>query len=176
MWFLTFVFILDFESSFKSLCLTSKPFRTVNDATQVFNHSVIVGERNKAAIKCLSEALDDGCKKIAIFYGSGHLPDLDERLRTEFGLKPVEVKWRTAWAISGTDRTINQDSISRVLAKLAKISGWPLNRYQTTAILLFSVVLALDLCFWEALLKACEGGLVASIEIVTGFLDRGWGL
>jgi hypothetical protein len=34
---------------------------------------------------------------------------------------------------------------------MAKASGWPLNRYQTLALLIFSSFLALDLWFWELL-------------------------
>ena len=35
------------------------------------------------------------------------------------------------------------------LKKMAEVSGWKLNRYQTLALLIFSSVLALDLWFWE---------------------------
>jgi hypothetical protein len=34
---------------------------------------------------------------------------------------------------------------------MAKASGWPLNRYETLALLIFSSVLAVDLWFWELL-------------------------
>jgi hypothetical protein len=32
---------------------------------------------------------------------------------------------------------------------MAEVLGWPLNRYQTLALLIFSSVLAIDLWFWE---------------------------
>jgi len=59
--------------------------------------SVLISERNKAALKVLKEQMAAGKKRLAIFYGAGHLADMDQRLRQEFGLKPVEITWLTAW-------------------------------------------------------------------------------
>lgn len=70
--------------------------------------SVIVTERNKAAIKVLQNVLKDGKKDIAIFYGAAHMPDLAERL-TAMGFKPVATEWRMAW-----DLTIRADEPSAV--------------------------------------------------------------
>jgi len=108
--------------------------------------SVIIGERNRAAAEALRRALDQGHNKIAILYGGGHMPDLGRRLREDFDLVPSRVQWITAWSIKNRNLT----SISLpFLRKMAEVSGWPLNRYQTTALLIFSSVLALDLWFWE---------------------------
>ncbi|CAM8931269.1 unnamed protein product [Rhodiola kirilowii] len=108
--------------------------------------SVIIGERNKAAVEALRRALDEGNNKIAILYGGGHMPDLGRRLRDEFDLVPSRVKWVTAWSIKKPE--LNTNSLP-FLTTMAKISGWPLNRYQTLALLIFSSVLAVDLWFWE---------------------------
>lgn len=59
--------------------------------------STIVTERNKKALSVLRRELQAGKKRIGIFYGAGHLPDMDERLRTEFGLSRKETTWLTAW-------------------------------------------------------------------------------
>jgi hypothetical protein len=59
--------------------------------------SVLITDRNQAAFKVLKEQLDEGKKHLAIFYGAGHLPDMDRRLREDFGLEPVEITWLTAW-------------------------------------------------------------------------------
>jgi hypothetical protein len=59
--------------------------------------SVIITERNKAALKVLKEQLAAGKKRIGIFYGAGHLNDMNERLREDFDLKPVSITWLTAW-------------------------------------------------------------------------------
>lgn len=108
--------------------------------------SVIIGERNRVAIETLRTALDEGHNKIAILYGGGHMPDLGRRLREEFDLIPSSVQWITAWSIRKRD--LNTSSFP-FLKTVARASGWPLNRYQTLALLIFSSVLALDLWFWE---------------------------
>jgi hypothetical protein len=59
--------------------------------------SVILTERNKAALKVLDETIKSGKKKIAVFYGAAHMPDLSKRVR-EMGFKPSgPVEWKTAW-------------------------------------------------------------------------------
>ncbi|KAH7511915.1 hypothetical protein FEM48_Zijuj12G0033800 [Ziziphus jujuba var. spinosa] len=107
----------------------------------VEEESVIIGERNRAAIEALQRAIDDGHNRIAILYGAGR------RLRDEFHLIPSRVQWVTAWS---RNRDSNNSSFP-LLKTTAKISGWPLNRYQILALLIFSSVLALDLWFWESL-------------------------
>jgi hypothetical protein len=59
--------------------------------------SVLISERNKMALKVLKEQLAAGKKHLAIFYGAGHLTDMDQRLRKDFGLEPAEITWLTAW-------------------------------------------------------------------------------
>jgi hypothetical protein len=59
--------------------------------------SVILTERNKAALKVLDETIKAGKKKIALFYGAAHMPDLSKRVR-EMGFKPSgPVEWKAAW-------------------------------------------------------------------------------
>jgi len=70
------------------------------------NGSVIVTERNKVALKVLENTLAAGKRKISIFYGAAHMPDMSTRL-AEMGFTPVSVEWRTAW-----DLTIRQDQPS----------------------------------------------------------------
>ncbi|KAJ4749801.1 Thermosome subunit gamma [Rhynchospora pubera] len=65
-------------------------------------NSVIIGERNKAAMEELKRAISRGEKKIAILYGAWHMPDFDRRLRQEFKMVPTNVDWVTAWSIRRT--------------------------------------------------------------------------
>lgn len=125
---------------------TSTICRFTQVTADVEEKSVIIGERNKAATEALRRAIDGGNNKIAILYGGGHMPDLGRRLRDEFDLVPSEVQWITAWSIR--NRNLTGSSLP-FLTKLAEIFRWPLNRYQTLALLIFSSVLALDLWFWE---------------------------
>lgn len=59
--------------------------------------SVLISDRNQAALKVLRREIASGKKQLAVFYGAGHLADMDKRLREEFGLRPVEITWLTAW-------------------------------------------------------------------------------
>jgi hypothetical protein len=67
--------------------------------------SVILTERNKAALKVLSSTLAEGKKHISIFYGAAHMPGMSETLMKDFGFKPVGIEWRMAWDLAiRTDR------------------------------------------------------------------------
>ncbi len=59
--------------------------------------STIITERNKKALLVMRRELKAGKKRIGIFYGAGHLPDMDERLRDEFGFERGETTWVVAW-------------------------------------------------------------------------------
>ena len=62
--------------------------------------STILTERNKVALKVLAEQLKTGKRRLAIFYGAGHFPDMERRLVGEFKLKRGEQAWVTAWNLS----------------------------------------------------------------------------
>ncbi|HEV2296428.1 MAG TPA: hypothetical protein VGR35_21470 [Tepidisphaeraceae bacterium] len=62
------------------------------------NGTVILTERNKTVIKALKDALAGGKKKIAIFYGAAHMPDLSRQLEG-MGFKPVDTTWYQAWDV-----------------------------------------------------------------------------
>jgi hypothetical protein len=59
--------------------------------------NILVGDRNKAALKVLQKEIAKGKKKIGIFYGAAHMPDFEKRLREEFDLKRDKEEWVTAW-------------------------------------------------------------------------------
>ena len=65
--------------------------------------STIIGQRNKKALDVLEEEMAAGKKRIAIFYGAGHMPDMEKRMFKRFGMSPKKesVKWLTAWDMSG---------------------------------------------------------------------------
>jgi len=64
--------------------------------------SVILGERNKACLRVLKEQLKEGKKRLAIFYGGGHMPDIERRLQRDFGFKKTAENWICAWDIKST--------------------------------------------------------------------------
>ncbi|KAH9612869.1 hypothetical protein KSS87_017327 [Heliosperma pusillum] len=137
---------LDFGAAMKLFLAKRLTSEFTQMTADVEEKSVIIGERNKAATEALQRAIDEGHNKIAILYGGGHMPDLGRRLRVDFDLVPSQVQWITAWSIRKQD--LKSTSIP-ILQTMAEVSGWPLNRYQTLGLLIFSSVLAVDLWFWE---------------------------
>ncbi|XP_057817384.1 uncharacterized protein LOC131030543 isoform X2 [Cryptomeria japonica] len=85
-------------------------------------YSVDIEERNKVVMEELRAAMNDGCNKIAVLYGSGHMADLDRRLQAELDLVPTQISWKTAWAIrnqSNLQKELLCFSILAVLVVLA---------------------------------------------------------
>jgi hypothetical protein len=66
--------------------------------------STIITERNKVALDVLKKQLALGKRKIAIFYGAGHMPDFEKRLIDDFGLKRGEERWLVAWDLTHKPR------------------------------------------------------------------------
>lgn len=79
--------------------------------------SVILTERNKAAIEALEQSLQAGKRDIAIFYGAAHMPDLSRRLQ-QLGFKPVATEWRMAWDLN--IRPNEPSAIEKVLMELLR--------------------------------------------------------
>jgi hypothetical protein len=74
-----------------------------NDALSALEGAVgstLISGRNKIALDVLRKQIDAGKRKIAIFYGGGHMPDMDKRLREDFGLISGDTRWLTAWDLS----------------------------------------------------------------------------
>lgn len=60
--------------------------------------STLITERNKRALDVLQEELDEGENhRFAIFYGAGHLSDMQDQMVKRFDLKPVSAEWLDAW-------------------------------------------------------------------------------
>jgi hypothetical protein len=62
--------------------------------------STIITERNKKAFDVLAKQLEAGKTKIGVFYGAGHLPDMERRLIADFGLKRDSEQWLSAWQLA----------------------------------------------------------------------------
>jgi hypothetical protein len=67
-------------------------------------HTILVSDRNEAALKVFQKELAKGKKKIAIFYGAAHMPDFEKRLREDFGLKRDREQWLTAWDLRASKK------------------------------------------------------------------------
>lgn len=62
---------------------------------------VIIRERNKVVVADLQKALATRPvpSSISVFYGAGHMADLEKRLRNELGYRPSEEKWLRAMTV-----------------------------------------------------------------------------
>ncbi len=63
--------------------------------------STLITERNKKAFAVLRKELDKGTKRIAVFYGAGHLSDMEKRLSADFGMIRTKEEWVDAWNLRG---------------------------------------------------------------------------
>jgi hypothetical protein len=59
--------------------------------------STLLTERNAKAFSVLEEQLKSGKRKLGVFYGAGHFPDMHQRLLKDFGAVLVETDWVEAW-------------------------------------------------------------------------------
>ena len=61
--------------------------------------STIIDYRNAKAMDILKREIAAGNKKLALFYGAGHLPDMQKRLLSEFQMKRAGQYWLEAWKL-----------------------------------------------------------------------------
>ena len=71
--------------------------------------STIISERNKVALKVLAEQVAAGKKRIGIFYGAGHMADMEKRLLDEFGFERQGQKWLVAWDLKSKSQTAGNE-------------------------------------------------------------------
>ena len=62
--------------------------------------STIIDHRNAKCMKVLKDELNKGTKRIGIFYGAGHLVDMERRLMSDFQMTRGGQKWLEAWRLS----------------------------------------------------------------------------
>jgi hypothetical protein len=67
------------------------------DAFNGTEGSTIITERNTRALDVLEKQLGDGANRLAIFYGAGHLGDMQTQLMKRFDMRPVSCEWLQAW-------------------------------------------------------------------------------
>lgn len=61
--------------------------------------SVIISDRNQRCVEVVNREISAGKRKLGVFYGAAHFPDMEKRLE-ELGFKRVKQEWLTAWDIS----------------------------------------------------------------------------
>lgn len=117
-----FGLLLDPAGPAKLKQLLAQQFETMGDLAgglgQTLN-TLLISDRNAAAMKVFQKELATGKKKIAIFYGAAHMPDFEQRLQADFGLKRQEEKWLTAWDLKPRERGV-EDMLFRLLKEAGR--------------------------------------------------------
>lgn len=69
--------------------------------------STIITERNIKALEILRKQLTSSAKpkKLAVFYGAGHLADMEKRMTHVFGYERTGESWLTAWHLRPPEAT-----------------------------------------------------------------------
>lgn len=62
--------------------------------------STIITERNRVALDTLGDEMQAGKKKLALFYGAAHLPDMEKKLMDRFKMERVSLRWVRAWDLT----------------------------------------------------------------------------
>jgi hypothetical protein len=100
--------LLDPDGPIKLKRMMAQQFVDMDIADGGLGHTIstiLITDRNKAALQVLQKELVKGKKKIGIFYGAAHMPDFDKRLKEEFGLKRSSEQWLTAWDLKQQRKT-----------------------------------------------------------------------
>ena len=92
--------------------LLGRQFGDIETQMSGFGGTVLITERNKACFKVLDKEIADGKKNLGIFYGAGHMTDMEKRL-LDRGFKKNDVEWRVGWNMSeGTAKPQDKDDDS----------------------------------------------------------------
>jgi hypothetical protein len=95
--------LLDKNRSLAMKRTMAKQFQDMNGVLQVIDGpdgSTLISRRNAKALNVLRREMNAGKRRIAIFYGAGHLPDMSRRLVADFGMRPTNTEWLRAWDMS----------------------------------------------------------------------------
>ena len=61
--------------------------------------SVVISARNERALEALRLQIASRNRRIGIFYGAAHLPDMERLLLSEFGFIHKKTVWIDAWLL-----------------------------------------------------------------------------
>lgn len=91
---------MDSDNAFKvMLAYEMTDLKQHNELFGEDSESAVIGARNQRAIDVLQERLAAGDKRIAVFYGVAHMPDMEERLLEQLGLEYLDTTWVDAWRL-----------------------------------------------------------------------------
>jgi hypothetical protein len=91
----------------------AEQFESLEDMMQALDGpqgSTLITERNKVALAKMGEEIAAGKKKIAVFYGAGHLGDMEKHVIADYQLQRDGEQWLTAWTLDKSAGTSNGDA------------------------------------------------------------------
>ena len=93
------------EDSFKTMmAYEMTDLDSVQDILGDDSGNAVIGARNQRAVDILVREIEAGAKRIGIFYGVAHMPDLEEKLIEQLGLTYTAIDWVDAWQLGDGDR------------------------------------------------------------------------
>lgn len=95
--------LMDPGRKFSLKALLAEQFEDLDAITEVIDGpegSTIISERNKVALAVMEEQIKSGKTSLGIFYGTGHMPDMEKRLINDYGFKMSDLKWFPAWDLT----------------------------------------------------------------------------
>jgi hypothetical protein len=97
------VALLAKDRSYRLKRLMAEQFESMEDQMSSLSGpkgSTLITQRNKKALDVLRDQIEHGRRRLAIFYGAGHLSDMERRLVSDFGLRKESQRWLVAWSIT----------------------------------------------------------------------------
>lgn len=97
------VALLTKDRSYRLKRLMAEQFESMEDQMSSLSGptgSTLITQRNKKALDILRDQIEHGRRRLAIFYGAGHLSDMERRLVSDFGLQKESQRWLVAWSIT----------------------------------------------------------------------------
>lgn len=80
--------------------IMAKQMKDIEGGMMIFrgkDGSTIITHRNQKALEVLREQIDSGKKKIAVFYGAGHMPEMQRQMMEKFQMQRAGRFWMVAW-------------------------------------------------------------------------------
>lgn len=109
--------------------LFARELTRMDDMLEMFSgedgKSVILDERNEAAIEVLDERIEAGDRKLGVFYGAAHLKGMEQMLRQR-GFHPVgEPEWLIAWdmTLDGSGKQRMREQVRQAIVAEAVENG-----------------------------------------------------
>lgn len=83
-------------------------------------NQLLIVDRNAEALRGLTKQLTAGNKRIGVFYGAAHLPDLEKHLVADFGMRKTGQAWLEAWDLTASPKP-EMDEPASLLMNILKM-------------------------------------------------------